>query len=125
DIFLTFASGNQTLPLTRKSGTCQVTPRASLLRFDPRRREHMTTREFLTNAAMLSSIMAVAALIEAAVPMFAPGSRTPGRRLANLGLTAVVFLLNWLLSSTAAILAIAVSLQPPNLARNIVVPTPL
>ena len=30
----------------------------------------MTAREFLTNAAILSTIMAVAALIEAAVPMF-------------------------------------------------------
>ena len=41
----------------------------------------MTAREFLTNAAILSTIMAVAALIEAAVPMFGRhSSLSPGLR---------------------------------------------
>jgi sterol desaturase/sphingolipid hydroxylase (fatty acid hydroxylase superfamily) len=84
----------------------------------------VTTRQFLTNAATLSAIMAIAAIIEAVVPMFVRGSRAPGRRVANLSLTAVVFLLNWLLSSTAAIVALAVSLQPPNLVRGFGLSTP-
>ena len=79
----------------------------------------MTAREFLTNVAILSTIMAVAALIEVAVPMFSRRPWTGGRRAANLGLTAVVFLLNWSLSSATAILALALSLQPPALARGL------
>ena len=71
----------------------------------------MTAREFLTNVTILSSIMAVAALIEAAVPMFGARSWTRGRRAANLLLTAVVFLLNWSLSSAAAVLALKLSLR--------------
>ena len=43
-------------------------------------------------------------------------------RAANLGLTAVVFLLNWSLSSATAILALAVSLRPPALARGLGLP---
>src|SRR5882672_6736176 len=82
----------------------------------------MSARAFLTNVAILSTFMAVAALIEAAVPMFSRGSWTRGRRAANLGLTAVVFLLNWSLSSATAILALAVSLQPPALAKGLGLP---
>lgn len=82
----------------------------------------MTAREFLTNAAILSSVMAVAALIEVAVPMFGRAGWTRGRRAANLGLTAVVFLLNWSLSSVVAILALALSAKPPAWASGIGVP---
>ncbi len=64
----------------------------------------MSAQAFLTNVAILSTIMAVAAVIEAAVPMFTRTSWAPGRRGSNLGLTAVVFLLNWSLSSATAIL---------------------
>ena len=82
----------------------------------------MSARAFLMNVAVVSTIMAVAALIEAGVPMFARTSRIPGRRAANLGLTVVVFLLNWSLSSAAAILALAVSLQPTDFAMRLGVP---
>jgi len=82
----------------------------------------MTAREFLTNIAILSAVMGVAALIEAAVPMFTGRAWTRGRRAANLGLTAVVFLLNWSLSSATAVLAVAMSLQPPALARGLALP---
>src|SRR6266571_3617020 len=91
------------------------------MRFE--RRDAMTAREFLTNVAILSTIMAVAALIEASVPMFNRRSGTrQGRRAANLGLTAVVFLLNWSLSTATAVLALAMSLQPPALARGLGLP---
>jgi sterol desaturase/sphingolipid hydroxylase (fatty acid hydroxylase superfamily) len=82
----------------------------------------MSVHAFLMNVAVVSTIMAVAALVEAAVPMFARTSRIPGRRAANLGLTVVVFLLNWSLSSAAAILALAVSLQPTELWRRLGLP---
>jgi sterol desaturase/sphingolipid hydroxylase (fatty acid hydroxylase superfamily) len=82
----------------------------------------MSARAFLMNVAVVSTIMAAAALVEAAVPMFARTSRIPGRRAANLGLTVVVFLLNWSLSSAAAILALAVSLQPTDLWRRVGLP---
>ncbi len=82
----------------------------------------MSARAFLMNVLVVSAIMAVAALIEAVVPMFARTSWTPGRRAANLALTAVVFLLNWSLSSVTAILALALSLQPPALAKGLGLP---
>jgi sterol desaturase/sphingolipid hydroxylase (fatty acid hydroxylase superfamily) len=82
----------------------------------------MTAREFLTNVTILTSIMAVAALIEAAVPMFSRRTWARGRRAANLGLTAVVFLLNWSLSSAAAVLALKLSLRPAALAAGLGLP---
>lgn len=81
----------------------------------------MSAREFMTNVTILS-IMAVAALIEGAVPMFARASWAPGRRAANLSLTAVVFLLNWSLSSAAAILALALAWQSPDVAGKLGLP---
>ena len=40
----------------------------------------MSVREFLTNVAILSTIMVLASLVEAAVPMFSRRSWTRGRR---------------------------------------------
>ena len=54
--------------------------------------------------------------------MFVRGSRGTPRRAANLGLTVVVFLLNWALSSAAAIVALAVSFQPTDLGTRLGVP---
>jgi sterol desaturase/sphingolipid hydroxylase (fatty acid hydroxylase superfamily) len=85
----------------------------------------MSAREFLTNMAIVSTIMAIAALIEAGVPMYGRRSWTSGRRAANLGLTAVVFLLNWSLSSAAAILALALSFRPHDLTGMLGWPMPL
>lgn len=82
----------------------------------------MTARDFLLNVAILSGIMALAALLETVVPMFSRRSWTRGRRAANLGLTTVVFLLNWVLSSTTAVLALTLSLQPPALAKALGLP---
>ena len=82
----------------------------------------MSTHEFLTNMTVVVTVMAVAAAIEAAVPLFARESRGTPRRAANLGLTIVVFLLNWALSSAAAIVALAVSFQPTDLGTRLGVP---
>jgi len=70
----------------------------------------MTAREFLTNVTIILTIMAIGALVETAVPMFVARPRARGRRDANLGLTALSFVSNWLLASVAA--AAALTLRP-------------
>jgi sterol desaturase/sphingolipid hydroxylase (fatty acid hydroxylase superfamily) len=52
--------------------------------------------------------------------LFAAGGSHRDRRTANLGLTVCVFLLNWLLSSIAAVLAL--SLRPAGVMRVLAVP---
>src|SRR5262245_5868602 len=77
------------------------------------RRGCMTTREFLTNVSIILTVMAASALIETLVPMFVARPWRNGRRTANLGLTAVAFTMNWLLSSIAA--AAAIGFRPAGL----------
>ena len=73
----------------------------------------MPAYEFLTNITIILTVMAGGALLETAVPMFAAEARKPDRRAANLGLTALTFVSNWLLASLAAVAALA--LQPTGL----------
>ena len=73
----------------------------------------MTAREFLTNITVILTVMAVGALLETVVPMFAAKPWKRDRRAANLGLTAVSFGSNWLLASLAA--AAALALRPAGL----------
>jgi sterol desaturase/sphingolipid hydroxylase (fatty acid hydroxylase superfamily) len=75
--------------------------------------ELMSTREFLTNVAIILTIMALGTLLETIVPLFAAARPGRDRRTANLALTAVSFLSNWLLASIAAILAL--SMRPAGL----------
>ena len=82
----------------------------------------MSAHQFLTNIAVVVTVMAVASIIEAAVPLFAHAPSGTRRRAANLGLTVVVFLLNWALSSAAAIVALVTSFQPTDLAARFGVP---
>jgi len=65
----------------------------------------MSLGEFLTNVSIILAVMAIGALIEVAVPMFV-AKPWRDRRNANLGLTAVSFLSNWLLVSLAALAAV-------------------
>jgi sterol desaturase/sphingolipid hydroxylase (fatty acid hydroxylase superfamily) len=65
----------------------------------------------LTNILVIVSVMAIAALLETAVPLFTAKAWRRGRHTANLGLTAVVFLLNWVLTSLAAIAALGLSIR--------------
>ena len=77
----------------------------------------MTAREFLLNITIILTVMAVGALIETAVPMFVAKPWRQGRQAANLGLTALSFISNWLLASLAAIAAL--TLRPAGaLARS-------
>src|SRR5919199_2511400 len=66
----------------------------------------MSTREFLTNVAIILTVMALAALVEIAVPFFT-ANRHRDRRAANLAFTGLSFLSNLVLSSTAAVLALS------------------
>ena len=67
----------------------------------------MTASEFLTNISIILTVMAVAAVIEAAVPMFEARTWRHRRRAANLGLAVVSFAFNWLLASVAALAALS------------------
>jgi sterol desaturase/sphingolipid hydroxylase (fatty acid hydroxylase superfamily) len=73
----------------------------------------MSVREFSTSLTVILGTMAIAALIEWGAPLFArtPDQRT--RHVPNLGLTALVLLLNWALTSASAVVALALSLQGP------------
>jgi len=66
----------------------------------------MSARDFFTNVTIILSVMAIGALLETAVPMFFANPWRQGRRTANLSLTALSFLSNWLLASLAAMLAL-------------------
>ena len=66
----------------------------------------MSLRDFLANVSVILTVMAAAALIETAVPMFMAKPWKHPRRTANLGLTALSFLSNWLLASVAALAAV-------------------
>jgi sterol desaturase/sphingolipid hydroxylase (fatty acid hydroxylase superfamily) len=72
----------------------------------------MSAREFLTNVSFILAVMAVGALLEVAVPFFA-AKRDRDRRAANLAFTGLSFLTNWVLASTAAV--VALSLRPAGL----------
>jgi len=75
------------------------------------------------NVTIIISVMAAAALIETAVPMFAAaalGKKTNGRRRANLGLTALSFGWNWVLASLAA--TAALTLRPAGLLAGVAWP---
>jgi len=85
----------------------------------------MSAREFLMNVTIIVTVMAFAALLETAVPMFVGRGWTRGRRTANLALTIVVFLLNWLLTSLAAVVALALSVRSASRLSSLTVSRPL
>src|SRR5215470_16057575 len=73
----------------------------------------MTAPEFLKNVTIIFAVMGLMALVEFALPMFSPPSPRRGRGTANLGLTVLTLIFNWLLTASAAIIAAAFSLQGP------------
>jgi len=73
----------------------------------------MTAREFLTNVSIILTVMAAGALLELGLPLFAAKPWKGDRRAANLGLTALAFILNWLLASVSA--TAALTLRPAGL----------
>jgi sterol desaturase/sphingolipid hydroxylase (fatty acid hydroxylase superfamily) len=75
----------------------------------------MSPREYLTAVATILSIMAVAALLEAAAPLFAAHEAPTGRRRANLAMTAQTLIFNFFLTSAAALAALALPLASPGI----------
>ena len=73
----------------------------------------MTAREFLTNVSIILTVMAAGALLELGLPLFAAKPWKRDRRAANLGLTVLAFILNWLLASVSA--TAALTLRPAGL----------
>ena len=83
----------------------------------------MTTVEFLANAGIILVLMAAAAALETAVPLFRRGRGS--RRIAtNLGLTAVTLLVNWGLMSLAALAALIFQLEGRGLLARLALPVP-
>lgn len=82
----------------------------------------MSTQEFLTNVSLILVIMALLAVGELALPMIARRPALPGRRTANFGLTLLTLALNWGLTSAAAVLALAFSLESPGRMARLGVP---
>ena len=64
----------------------------------------MSAGEFIRNLSLVVAAMAVISAIEIAVPLFPRGTPTQGRRLANFGLMAMTFLINWGSTSAAVVL---------------------
>lgn len=77
----------------------------------------MTLRDFLSNISVILAVMAIASLLEIVIPLFADRERTRGRRAVNVGLTAIVFLLNWILTSIAALAALVLQARPTGFMR--------
>jgi len=71
----------------------------------------MSIGEFLSSVSIILAAMALAVLIEVAVPLVRRSPRHQGRTRANLGLTAVTLLFNWALTSLAALLALGLALD--------------
>lgn len=71
----------------------------------------MRIGEFLSSATIILAAMAVAVLIEVAVPLVRRSLPHRGRTRANLGLTAVTLLFNWALTSLAALIALGLALD--------------
>lgn len=84
----------------------------------------MTPNELLVNLGMIAGLMALLALVELAVPLFARGERAKGRATANFGLTALTVALNWALVSAAAIVARIFGSEGSGLLAQLALPLP-
>lgn len=82
----------------------------------------MSPREFLTTAAIAIAMLALATLIELALPLFTRTAAQRGRRATNLGLMALTVTLNGALTWVAAAIALALSLQGPGLMTRLGIP---
>jgi sterol desaturase/sphingolipid hydroxylase (fatty acid hydroxylase superfamily) len=74
----------------------------------------MNAKEFLNGVAIVLVVMALAAVLEAVVPLFATSRKTAGRRRANLAMTAQTLIFNFLLTSAAATAALAMPPSSPS-----------
>jgi sterol desaturase/sphingolipid hydroxylase (fatty acid hydroxylase superfamily) len=82
----------------------------------------MSTGEFVTSVSLILVVMALLAVAELALPMAARLPARRGRRTANVGLMILTLGLNWALTSAAAVLALALSLDGPGHMARLGVP---
>jgi len=80
----------------------------------------MNTQAFLMNLAIILVLMAVAAAIEAFVPLFERGESSKGRTRINLSMMALVFTTNFILTSVTAV--VALKLRPAGLLAGLKLP---
>jgi sterol desaturase/sphingolipid hydroxylase (fatty acid hydroxylase superfamily) len=74
----------------------------------------MSAQEYGMSVAVVLAVMAVVALLEATVPLFA-ATRLPGRRTANLAMTVQALLFAFVLTAALAMAAVYVPLVSPDL----------
>ena len=75
----------------------------------------MSSQEFLQSLILVTAVMAVVALVEAAVPLFARPTTLPGRRKANLAMMVAAFLSTFVLTTAVATAALVLPLASPGL----------
>lgn len=75
----------------------------------------MNSQVFARNLGITLLLMAVAAGIEAVLPLFERGESSRGRTRTNLSLTAMNFVFNFVLSSLTAIVALRLGVKPASL----------
>src|SRR6267154_2762 len=71
----------------------------------------MSAQQFLMNVAVILGVMALISVVEVLIPLYERGTAGAGRSSANLGLMAVGLLLNWGMTSTAAVIALVFSIR--------------
>lgn len=82
----------------------------------------MSAHEYLSAVATILCIMALAALLETAAPLFAARGVAAGRRRANLAMTAQTLVFNFFLTSGAALAALVLPLASPGLMARAAMP---
>jgi sterol desaturase/sphingolipid hydroxylase (fatty acid hydroxylase superfamily) len=83
----------------------------------------MNARAYFASVALIVAVMAAVALLETVVPLFTRPPALPGRRRANLAMTAQVLLFTAGFTSVAALAAVAVPLPSVGLLAASPLPT--
>jgi len=84
----------------------------------------MSLSEFSSSSTLILLTMAVAALIEVAVPLFPRTAAQRRRYRPNLGMTVLTLLFNWGLASASALAALGLSLERPGVMERLGLPIP-
>jgi sterol desaturase/sphingolipid hydroxylase (fatty acid hydroxylase superfamily) len=81
----------------------------------------MTTHDFLRYVLLIAAVMAVISLVEVALPLYVRNERGRGRVPANLALTALVFILNWAMTTASALIVLPRKPLPLPMAAQIAI----
>lgn len=75
----------------------------------------MSTRDYLFSVALVLAVMAVVAVVEAVIPLFARSETPPGRRRTNLAMTFVTLAFAFVLNAAVALAALHLPFASPGL----------